>query len=102
MDESLSGVRACWLREEAVPMAGACPGFVTGYWTSDPETGKGHTLAVFDAHAAAAAFKALVESRAGESARAGVTQDVLALVEVDAAAGAAVSDAADRPHPSEP
>jgi hypothetical protein len=95
MDESLSGARDRWLREEVVPMTRACPGFVAGYWTRDPETGRGHTFAVFAAQGFAADFKALVESRARESALAGLTQDVLALVEVDAVV------AADRPHPSD-
>ena len=58
------------------------PGFVAGYWMHDAETGKDHTTFVLDCEESAREFKALVLSGGQAQARAGVTSDYLAVVDV--------------------
>lgn len=70
------------LTEEIVPLVQSQPGFVSGYWMHDPETGKSHTAIIFDTRASANGFKAFVESRTQQAAQAGVTSDILTTVEV--------------------
>jgi quinol monooxygenase YgiN len=82
MDEARREEQSRALHEEIVPQTQSQPGFVTGYWMHDPETGKAHTTVIFDSVESAGAFKAFVESRAQGAAQAGVTGDILAMVEV--------------------
>lgn len=76
------------LRDDVIPMINAHPGFVSGYWMGDRETGKGHSTVVFDSEARARQFKELLESQLRRAACQGATNDTLALVEVFGAAGA--------------
>jgi hypothetical protein len=76
------------LEDRIVPLTRARPGFVTGYWMRDAETGKAHTAVVFADEESAEGFKRFVESRSQEAARAGMTADFCALVEVVAQATA--------------
>ena len=87
MDESRHEEQQRALHERIVPLTEEQPGFVSGYWMRDAETGKSHTAVVFDDEASAAGFKKFVEGRSQEAAAAGVTADFFALVEVVAAAG---------------
>ncbi|MEU6141607.1 YdhR family protein [Streptomyces sp. NPDC047081] len=82
MDESRHEEQQRTLHEQIVPLTRKQPGFVTGYWMRDAETGKSHTAMVFDDEQSAGAFKRFVESRSREAAMAGVTADFFALVEV--------------------
>ncbi|MGI5240300.1 hypothetical protein [Dactylosporangium sp. CA-139066] len=80
-DESRLEEQRRALRDDVVPATAAQPGFVGGYWMRDAETGKVHTVAVFDTEPHARAFKDYVTRAA---ALVGVTADVLAMVEVSA------------------
>lgn len=82
MDEARRDEQRRLLAEEMVPLVRRQPGFVSGYWMDDPETGKSHTTIIFDTHAAANAFRALVDSRTQRAAQAGVTSDILTTVNV--------------------
>lgn len=70
------------LNERIVPLVRSQPGFVSGYWMHDPETGKSHTAIIFDSHSSASRFKTLVASRTQLAAQDGVVNDILATVEV--------------------
>jgi hypothetical protein len=70
------------LRDVIVPSVTAHPGFVAGYWMHDAETGKSHTTIVLDSEESARSFKALVVGNAQAQARAGITADYLAVVDV--------------------
>ncbi|GII31896.1 hypothetical protein [Planotetraspora mira] len=70
------------LREEIIPLVTRQPGFLTGYWMHDPESGRSHTTAVFDDLESADRFKALVESGTRQAARVGVVSTVLTTVDV--------------------
>lgn len=84
----LEGLRAeqdQGLLAQIVPSTKAHPGFVSGVWMRDPETGKGHTTIVLADETSARAMKAAIEANRQAQARVGVTNDTLALVEVTAA-----------------
>lgn len=70
------------INEQLVPLVRSQPGFVSGYWMRDPDTGKDHGLTIFDTHASASRFRELVESQTQQAAQDGVTNDILATVEV--------------------
>jgi hypothetical protein len=70
------------LRDIVVRLVTAQPGFVAGYWMHDAETGKVHTTVVLDGEESARKFKALIQCNARAQARAGVTSDYLAVVDV--------------------
>ncbi len=82
MDETRREEQDHILNKKIVPLVRSQPGFVSGYWMHDPETGKSHAAIVFDSHSSAVRFRALVESRTQLAARALVTSDILATVEV--------------------
>lgn len=82
MDESRRDEQQRLLHEEIVPLVASQPGFLSGYWMHDAETGKSHTTVVFDSQESASGFKALVEGRTRRAAQAGVTSDILTTVEV--------------------
>ncbi len=83
-DESRRKEQERALRAEVVPGTATRPGFVSGYWMRDAETGKVHTVAVFDTEPHARAFKDWVAQTTQRAARVGVTADVLVMVEVSA------------------
>lgn len=70
------------LHDVVVPMVKSHPGFVAGYWTRDPETGRTHTTIVLETEEAARAFKTRVEGRRQRAAQAGVTNDFLVITDV--------------------
>lgn len=81
-DESRRPEQQQALRADVVPGTAAQPGFVNGYWMRDAETGRMHTVAVFDTEPHARAYKDYVAQSTQRAARIGVTVDVLAMVEV--------------------
>ncbi|GAB3136330.1 hypothetical protein GCM10027161_16870 [Microbispora hainanensis] len=83
-DESRRAEQERALRADVVPGTAARPGFVSGYWMRDAQTGKMHTVAVFDTEPHARAFKDHIAQATRAAARIGVTVDVLAMVEVSA------------------
>jgi hypothetical protein len=70
------------LHELIIPAVRDHPGFVAGYWMRDPDTGKGHTTIVLENERAARAFKESVLGNTQNQAKAGITTDSLALVEM--------------------
>ncbi|MPZ00467.1 MAG: hypothetical protein GEU97_21305 [Actinophytocola sp.] len=86
MDESQREQQDAGLITEVVPQVKQHPGFVSGYWMRDPETGKAHSTIVLDSEESARSFKELVHGSRQAQARVGITNDTLALVEVTAAA----------------
>lgn len=64
------------------------PGFVAGYWTRDPDSGKLHSMILFDSKESAEALKARVAGRAQEQAQVEITVDLLAVTDVLAEARA--------------
>ncbi|MFF4625082.1 hypothetical protein [Nonomuraea jabiensis] len=88
VDEALRAERVRGLHEEVIPITSSQPGFVSGYWMHDPETGKSHTTIVFDDRESADRFKSVVEARSRRAAQVG-TADILAVVDVEAHAQAA-------------
>jgi putative monooxygenase ydhR len=86
LDEQLRG-----LHEQVVPRVTKLPGFVAGYWTRDPVTGKAHGLAVFENETEARRLKEFIQGDTKRAAEAGMTYDSLAIVEVLASATPAVT-----------
>jgi heme-degrading monooxygenase HmoA len=82
MDAALRDEQERLIHREMMPLASTQPGFRSGYWMHDPETGKGHITMVFDSYEAASRFRTLVESRTQQAALAGITSDILTTVEV--------------------
>ena len=82
LDEALHDEQLRALRDEIVPRTTRMPGFLHGYWTHDPETGKAHTLIVFSSSQAAHEYKALVSRRSQAAAQLGITSDILRTVDV--------------------
>ncbi len=70
------------LRERIVPNVRQSPGFVAGYWTHDPVTGKDHTLLVFGNEEAAQRCKIGVEQNSQRQGEVGIQRDLLTVVEV--------------------
>jgi hypothetical protein len=70
------------LREVIVPSVAVHPGFIAGYWMYDAETGKSHSTVVLDSEESARSLKALVVANTQAQARAGITADYLAIVDV--------------------
>jgi hypothetical protein len=84
VDESRREEQERALRADVVPATAEQPGFVNGYWMRDAETGKVHTLSVFDTEPHARAYKDHVTRSSRSAARIGLTADVVAMVEVAA------------------
>lgn len=82
VDEARHDEQRRLLHDQVIPLVEAQPGFVSGYWMHDPETGKSHTTVVFTDRRSARGFKTLVERATRQAAQAGVTSDILSTVEV--------------------
>jgi hypothetical protein len=70
------------VRDVIVPMVTARPGFVAGYWSRDPETGRSHTTIVWETEESAREFKELVDESRQRVATFGVTNDFLVVTDV--------------------
>lgn len=70
------------LHDVIVPAVRELPGFVAGFWTRDPESGRDHTTIVFDDEGAARAFKAALDADRRHAATVGVTNDYLIITDV--------------------
>lgn len=75
------------LHDVVAPRVAACCGFVAGYWTRDPETGRAHTTVVWDSEQAARNFKELLDGQRRRAAELGVINDFLVVTEVVVYAG---------------
>jgi hypothetical protein len=70
------------LRNVIVPMVTARPGFIAGYLSRDPETGRSHTTTVWETEESARDFKAMVDKCRQRAATFGVTNDFLIVTDV--------------------
>jgi hypothetical protein len=70
------------LHELVIPSVRNHPGFVAGYWMRDPQSGKGHSTIVLDSEQSAQAFKETVLGNSQNQAKAGISTDSLAVVEI--------------------
>jgi hypothetical protein len=82
LDEALRDDQLRALHDEIVPLTARTPGFLHGYWTRDPETGKAHTMIVFSSSQAAHDYKAQVSRRSQTAAQLGIISDILRTVDV--------------------
>jgi hypothetical protein len=82
MDPSREADQSRELRDVIVPMVTARPGFVAGYWSRDPETGRSHTTIVWETEESARDFKELVDESRQRAATYGVTNDFLVVADV--------------------
>ncbi len=86
MDPSRADEQQRELHERIVPMVRQIPGFVGGYWTYNPTTGKSYGFTILESEEAATAFLEFVR-RDGERGRDyGVQLDTIGLAEVVAKA----------------
>jgi hypothetical protein len=86
IDPSLRDQQDQGLHELVIPSVRNHPGFVVGYWMRDVHSGKGHTTIVLDSEQSAQSFKESVLSNSQNQAKAGITADSLAVVEIIAQA----------------
>jgi hypothetical protein len=70
------------LREVLIPLVAARPGFVSGAWSRDPQTGRSHATIIWETEESALAFKALVDGSRRIAATLGVTTDFLVVTDV--------------------
>ena len=82
VDPSREDEQSRELHAVIVPMISGRPGFVAGYWSRDPETGRGHTTIVWDTEESAHDFKELVDGQRQLAASFGVTNDFLVVTDV--------------------
>ena len=82
VDPSREDEQSRELHAVIVPMISGRPGFVAGYWSRDPETGRGHTTVVWETEESARDFKEMVDERRQLAATFGVTNDFLVVTDV--------------------
>jgi hypothetical protein len=70
------------VRDVIVPLVAARAGFVGGYWSRDPETGRSHTTTMWETEESAREFKTLVDDSRQLAATFGVTNDFLVVTDV--------------------
>jgi hypothetical protein len=82
VDPSREDEQSRELHDVIVPMISVRPGFVAGYWSRDPETGRSHTTIVWETEESAHDFKELVDRQRQLAASFGVTNDFLVVTDV--------------------
>ncbi len=70
------------LNEQVIPITRQVPGFVSGYWTSDPASPTSYVLTLWDTEEQAHAFTRVVQERRPQGEQAGVGYDSLTVVDV--------------------
>ncbi len=70
------------LEVEVIPITRQVPGFVSGYWMSDPEEPRNYVLTIWDTEEQARAFIRVVEERRPDGEKAGVGYESMTVVEV--------------------
>lgn len=75
------------LQDVILPLVAARPGFIAGYWTRDPETGRDHTTVLWDHEEHARDFKAVLDGQRRRAAELGVINDFLIVTHVLVYAG---------------
>ena len=86
IDPTLRDKQDQGLHALVIPSVRNHPGFVVGYWMRDVDSGKGHTTIVLESEQSAQAFKENVLGNSQNQAKAGITADSLAVVEIIAEA----------------
>lgn len=87
MDPAMRDRQQHALRERIVPSASGAPGFVRGAWAREVDGDRSVSFIVFDDESSARDFMRAVRDNAGPQKTAGVANDELVLVELDAEAG---------------
>jgi heme-degrading monooxygenase HmoA len=71
------------VEEQLIPTTRQVPGFVSGYWMSDPAQPRSHVLTIWETEEMARAFIEFVQGRRAQAEQeAGVSYDSMTLVEV--------------------
>ncbi len=86
MDPAFQDRQEQELRERIVPSVSNAPGFVRGAWAREVGGERSVSFIVFDEERSARGFMNTVRANAGRQRTAGVTNDELVLVELDAEA----------------
>lgn len=68
--------------EQLIPTTREVPGFISGYWMSDPAEPRTHVLTIWDTEEQARAFIDFVQGRRPEAEKAGVSFESMTAVEV--------------------
>ncbi|MDQ3304114.1 MAG: hypothetical protein M3518_12305 [Actinomycetota bacterium] len=70
------------VEEQLIPTTREVPGFVAGYWMSDPAESRTHVLTLWDTEEQARTFIGFVQGRRPEAEKAGVSYESMTAVEV--------------------
>ena len=70
------------VEEQLIPTTRQVPGFVSGYWMSDPAEPKTHVLTIWDTEEQARTFIGFVQGRRPDAEKAGVSYKSMTAVEV--------------------
>ncbi|CAA9459455.1 MAG: hypothetical protein AVDCRST_MAG25-649 [uncultured Rubrobacteraceae bacterium] len=70
------------VEEELIPITRQVPGFVSGYWMSDPMEPRSHVLTIWDTEEQARSFIGFVQGRRPGAEEAGVSYESMTAVEV--------------------
>ncbi|MDQ3315893.1 MAG: hypothetical protein M3522_01000 [Actinomycetota bacterium] len=70
------------VEEQLIPTTRQVPGFVTGYWMSDPAEPRTHVLTIWDTEEQARTFIGFVQGRRPDAEKAGVSYESMTAVEV--------------------
>ncbi len=70
------------VEEQLIPTTRQVPGFVSGYWMSEPAEPRSHVLTIWDTEEQARAFVEFVEGRRSEAGKAGVDYESLTVAQV--------------------
>jgi len=70
------------VEEQLIPTTRQVPGFVSGYWMSDPAAPRTHVLTIWDTKEQARTFIGFVQGRRPDAEKAGVSYESMTAVEV--------------------
>ncbi|MEJ7841466.1 MAG: hypothetical protein WKF95_06810 [Rubrobacter sp.] len=70
------------VEEQLIPTTRQVPGFVSGYWMSDPAEQRTHVLTIWDTEEQARTFIGFVQGRRPDAEKAGVSYESMTAVEV--------------------
>ena len=70
------------VEEQLIPTTRQVPGFVSGYWMSDPAEPRTHVLTIWDTEEQARTFIEFVQGRRPDAEKAGVSYESMTAVEV--------------------
>ncbi len=82
LDTAWNEEQQCTVDEQLIPTTREVPGFISGYWMSDPAEPRTHVLTIWDTEEQARAFIDFVQGRRPEAEKAGVSFESMTAVEV--------------------